>query len=214
MDDPGWVPSLQTLMRIQSKSIENPLWPSLGCERFREIGDDNGFVFRRIYTGIDEFDWKYSAEKSGNFSEIYREWVNRRVLFSDVEPDLQDLKRFDNVTIIDTSNDNPENYKVLHHSAVSQKARGTNEEGKTLGHNFRSGNYSEAIMTDYSLVKARQKPLFCDMVWFENNSTMGAFYKRVCLPFGYARIVTAVQMLREKITGEVEYAASISFFDE
>ena len=185
LDDPRkWSPTLKTLFRVEEAFEQSEHWPGSGSSLWRETGTEQGFLIRRLQTN-----WRHP-----NFQSVIDVWES----VTDKQANLDDVLRFDGVTLVDVRSRDPREFRIERHSPDTVHATGTDNTGQYLG-THRADFYRDALMSEYLWTKATGEPQLAEIVWAAEGTEAGAYFRRLVLPVE-DRIVSVVEILRSGLT--------------
>lgn len=198
MESDDWLPTMQTLLRIEKAVEQLDGWPPARHESRREAQDQDGFAHCRTKAMSEE-----DRTRFGDVLSIYDSGcgTDRR---------LADISELPNVTIFDASSDNPYRYTIAKHAEISIDLGGMDATGQELA-NYRVQPYRDILVQDCARVRHTEQTIYSDILWGGKNTTAGSFFQRLLLPFG-DHIASAVHLRLTARDIGPEYAARISCF--
>jgi hypothetical protein len=199
MDSDDWLPTMQTLLRVEKALEHSDGWPATRQESWRESRSSDGFAYCRTKSMSDN--------DRDNFSEVLSIFDGG----SGADRKLSDISQLRNVTIFNAASDNPFLYSIAKHAEVSVAAGGVDATGTELL-NYRVQPYRDILIQDCARVRHSGHAVFSDILWGGKGTTAGSFFQRLLLPFG-DHIASAVNLRLTALDVGLEYSARISCFD-
>lgn len=188
IEQPGWTASLNTLLALEDAFAMKDEWRGQSAYRFRESGDDTGFMARR-----------FSDPFQNVFEDVVRAWEAGR--WDEILADPR-------ASIVDVSAKHPGDYLITRHAGHVVEVAGYDKTGTRFREN-KSQIYASAVEEDYLWVTHTEQPMFGDVLWWSEDLGTGRQYERLLLPLGgFVASMTVIQ--KPRFVGSEEYSANIS----
>lgn len=199
LDRDDWLPTMQTLLRIERALDHLDGWPAARTESWREARSEEGFAYCRTKA--------VSSDDRLTFADVFEIFESN----SGADRKLADISQLRNVTIFDASSDNPFRYSIAKHAEVSIRAGGLDATGKELA-NYRVQPYRDILIQDCARVRHTGQIVFADILWGGKSTSAGSFFQRLLLPLG-DHIASVANLRITALDAGLEYSARISCFE-